>query len=223
MPHLTRQDRATLGEGRRRQILGAALRVFARRGFAAATIEEVARTAGVAEGTIYNYFDGKEDLLIHIPRHLAGPVFDRLAVQLAEADTAADAERVLVALARGLVARITGNVRFIKVFFSALPYLSVRARAEYMRLLPLTVAGILEEHLRRGMSRGLYRPDLEPAIAARALPGSLLMFALSQEVLVGRRIVPHSYDTITRETIRFFLRGILQHPLPEPSAGRRSH
>jgi len=44
------------------QIVAAALEVFARRGFAAATVDEIAREAGLGKGTVYQYFDSKEDL-----------------------------------------------------------------------------------------------------------------------------------------------------------------
>src|SRR5215510_15771340 len=48
---------------RRTQILDAATRVFASKGFNRATIRDVAQDAGVADGTIYNYFSNKTDLL----------------------------------------------------------------------------------------------------------------------------------------------------------------
>jgi len=49
---------------KRRRILNAAQEVFAERGFEATRMEEVARRARVGKGTLYNYFDSKEDLLI---------------------------------------------------------------------------------------------------------------------------------------------------------------
>jgi TetR/AcrR family transcriptional regulator, fatty acid metabolism regulator protein len=52
-----------LAAARRTQILDAATRVFAAKGFNRATIRDVARDAGVADGTIYNYFANKTDLL----------------------------------------------------------------------------------------------------------------------------------------------------------------
>jgi TetR/AcrR family fatty acid metabolism transcriptional regulator len=55
---------------RREHLLDAATRVFAAKGFNGATIRDVARAAGVADGTIYNYFANKEALLFD--------VFDRL-------------------------------------------------------------------------------------------------------------------------------------------------
>jgi AcrR family transcriptional regulator len=51
---------------RKEQILDGAARVFAEKGFARATTREIAEAADVSEGTIYNYFDSKEELLIGI-------------------------------------------------------------------------------------------------------------------------------------------------------------
>ncbi len=51
---------------RRNQILDAATRVFAEKGFHPATIKDVAKAAGVADGTIYNYFENKTALIIGI-------------------------------------------------------------------------------------------------------------------------------------------------------------
>jgi AcrR family transcriptional regulator len=56
---------------REAQILDAATRVFASKGFRAATTKEIAAEAGVSEGTIYNYFDSKYDLLIAMSKRLA--------------------------------------------------------------------------------------------------------------------------------------------------------
>jgi len=57
-------------EARRAQILDAAGEVFAEKGFHSATIRDVARAAGVADGTIYNYFKNKNDLLIAMVNRL---------------------------------------------------------------------------------------------------------------------------------------------------------
>jgi TetR/AcrR family transcriptional regulator, fatty acid metabolism regulator protein len=48
---------------RRRQILDAAVRVFARQGFHACRVSDIAREAGVAYGLVYHYFDSKEQVL----------------------------------------------------------------------------------------------------------------------------------------------------------------
>ena len=52
---------------RRESIIQAAIEVFSRKDFKAASISEIAGKAGVADGTIYQYFKNKEDLFFSIP------------------------------------------------------------------------------------------------------------------------------------------------------------
>src|SRR5579872_3078072 len=51
---------------RRKQILDAATRVFAEKGFHRATIKEIAGKAGIADGTIYTYFPSKDEVLLAV-------------------------------------------------------------------------------------------------------------------------------------------------------------
>jgi hypothetical protein len=53
-------------DDKRRRILQAAVKVFARKGYFAARVAEIAQRAGVADGTIYLYFRGKEDILVSL-------------------------------------------------------------------------------------------------------------------------------------------------------------
>src|ERR1700720_587575 len=50
-------------EDRREQIIDAAMRIFAQKGFARATNKDIAREAGITPGLIYHYFESKEALL----------------------------------------------------------------------------------------------------------------------------------------------------------------
>ena len=58
--------RAQLIAARRSQILDAATKVFAEKGFHPTTIKDIAREAGIADGTIYNYFENKTALMLGI-------------------------------------------------------------------------------------------------------------------------------------------------------------
>jgi len=73
---------AQLVDARRNQILDAATKVFADKGFHLATIRDIARTAGIADGTIYNYFKNKPDLMLGILNRLNET--ERRAVDLAQ-------------------------------------------------------------------------------------------------------------------------------------------
>lgn len=207
MPRVASHARAQLEDVRRTQILEAAARVFARKGFDRATITEIAQAAGLSEGSIYNYFRSKEELLVHIPRQLVQPALMPLGAEAAPRDLDA-VEQMLVGIGRAMVDRVRTYAPFLKVFLSALPALSPAVREKYMQVLPFTYGPeMLERFLREGIRRGLFRKDLNPVIAARMLPGMLILFLLVQEVLLGRTIVPYGYDEIIPEAVRVFLYG----------------
>ncbi len=67
---------------RRRDILGAALALWPRTGFAQLTMTAVAENAGIAKGTVYLYFASKEELLLALVAEQFDEWFDALAVQL---------------------------------------------------------------------------------------------------------------------------------------------
>jgi AcrR family transcriptional regulator len=66
---LSRKEKRTLA--RRNQILDAATKVFAEKGFQKATTREIAEAAEISEGTIYNYFETKDDLLLGLLDRIA--------------------------------------------------------------------------------------------------------------------------------------------------------
>src|SRR5215831_13437520 len=80
-----RGDRGDRGDraDKRERILTAAERVFARHGFFAARVSEIAKDAGVADGTIYLYFKSKDDLLISLFENRMRQVNERLRQAIA--------------------------------------------------------------------------------------------------------------------------------------------
>jgi AcrR family transcriptional regulator len=65
-------------KARKEQILKAAGKVFAKKGFHEATISEIAREAGLSDATIYEYFPTKEELLFSIPRETTRRGMERM-------------------------------------------------------------------------------------------------------------------------------------------------
>src|SRR5713101_2168853 len=72
-----RRRRSQTSAARREAILAAALDEFAARGFANARLDDVARRAGVAKGTIYLYFRDKETLFQELVRSVISPLIAR--------------------------------------------------------------------------------------------------------------------------------------------------
>src|SRR5256885_16237561 len=80
---LDRRTRAARSEGReaRDELLTAALRVFARRGYGEAGVDEIASEAGYSKGALYWHFSGKAELLVALlEERIDAPMRDRVAL-----------------------------------------------------------------------------------------------------------------------------------------------
>src|SRR5688500_11392328 len=84
------------GTSKRERILRASVDVFAEHGYFNAKVAQIARSAGVADGTIYLYFDGKEDLLITIFREHTRNYLHSLEQQLANVNRAEERLRIAI-------------------------------------------------------------------------------------------------------------------------------
>lgn len=176
---------AQLVAARRAQILDAATRVFAHKGFNRATIRDVAQTAGVADGTIYNYFANKTDLLFGL--------LDRL--NDTERRPASFAQVVDTSLAgffraylRERVEALWSNADLLRAILpEMLANPDLRARY-YDEVIAPTVA-LGEGAIQALTSEGrIY--DLDAALTTRILAGSLLglmvLQLLGDETLAAR-------------------------------------
>lgn len=157
------------GTGKRERILRAAVEVFARTGYFNARVSDVAKAAGVADGTIYLYFEGKEDLLISIFREQSG-VF--LAGLRRELDGVAGSEAKIRTIVEYHF-RTMGSDRSLAVVLQvelrqSLKFISLISREELGEYLQV-ICSVLEE----GVRRGEFRPIANPQIVANALFGML--------------------------------------------------
>src|SRR5215213_142191 len=84
------------GTSKRERILRASVDVFARSGYFNAKVSDIAKAAGVADGTIYLYFDGKEDLLITIFREHSRNYLQSLETHLIDVKRPEDRIRVAI-------------------------------------------------------------------------------------------------------------------------------
>lgn len=171
-------------EERRRVILASAVREFAQHGFFAARIRDIAAGAGIAEGTIYLYFGGKDDLLLTAFREMVdafcGAVTEILAAELPFP------ERL---------------ERFIQLQFRSIErdpavatvlLLESRQSSKFyggaVRDVLRSYAAAIDELLASGVSEGAIRPDADLSVARRMLIGTLEEVEL--EWLLGDRSRP---------------------------------
>jgi AcrR family transcriptional regulator len=196
-------------EERPQQILEAAFRVFGTRGLHQATLDDVARAAGITKGTIYLYFPDKATLFSAM---LKARVNDLLPpMEPPNGWRVPSARRRLLTLAARLYR-----------FFQSPAYLAMyRTMVGEASQFPEAAAllyrdGVLAANRRLavvieyGMAAGEFR-RVDPLIASRAFVGMLQIFAVSQGLLGGRRIFPIPDRRIIRTVTEIYFRGVLAH------------
>jgi AcrR family transcriptional regulator len=200
----THQDpiRQQLIEARRNQILDAAAAVFAERGFHRATTKDIAGRAGIAEGTIYNYFEGKDDLLIGIMARLAE--LETLGDELTES-LQGDVRGFFVAMFRH---RVEHMVEGQETLQAILPEVLVNAqlREQYYQRYVLQITELLEQYVRTRIELGHIRP-VDAALATRAVQamfvGLLVLRIFGDETVVERwEALPELLATIIFDGLR---------------------
>jgi AcrR family transcriptional regulator len=200
MPRVAASKREEHAEARCEQILEAALRVFSRRGFAEATMEEVAAEAGLAKGSLYLYFASKEAVLDQIlVKNLIFPGLADVLAPLRELSAGSAIPRLVSALWNQLKTRKAVAHLLTREIFSR----PERARLyhEQVRLPALrTLAECLANWMDRGeISRG------DPMALAQCLFG-MLWYCLQTQELMGEE-APLSDQAVENTVAGLFLHG----------------
>lgn len=160
---------------RRAQILDAAAQVFASKGFHAATVRDVARAAGVADGTIYNYFGSKNDLLLALLDRLNES--DQREAQFIQG-TDMDFKAFFTAYLRHRLALLWPNADLLR---ATLPEMLVNPelRKRYYQQIIAPTTRVGEQFFRAQIAAGRMRP-VDVPLAVRAMAGTLLGALLLQ-------------------------------------------
>lgn len=161
--------REQLIEARRKQILDAAAKVFAEKGFHRATTKEIAKTASVSEGTIYNYFDSKADLLIGMIARLAE--LEGLDEELAGA-LQSNAREFLVAILRHRLGLNQQNDEMVRAILPEMFVNSALRERFYQQFVRPTMA-LLEQYIQARIELGHIRP-LNVPLTVRAVQSMLI-------------------------------------------------
>jgi AcrR family transcriptional regulator len=118
--------REIVQEEKRRAILDAALRVFAKQGFAAARISDIASAAGVGKGTVYLYFASKEDLLMGVFEACVDDILSMIDEMVVSRVSPREGLHTFFDAALGLVA---SNVELLDLFEQRVFLADTRLRA----------------------------------------------------------------------------------------------
>jgi TetR/AcrR family fatty acid metabolism transcriptional regulator len=154
---------------KRERILRAATKVFARKGFYATRVSEVAKAAGVADGTIYLYFQSKDDLLVSLFEDRVVLLLAALERELEKRDTPRDRLRAIIELQLGLLEGERDLAEVITVNLRQSTRLMKQYAAPKFNLYLETIARVVHE----GQKSGDFRDDVSPSVVARAIFGAL--------------------------------------------------
>jgi AcrR family transcriptional regulator len=179
-----------------------------RHGFDGSTVEEVAREAGLAKGTLYLYFPTKDAILeALIGRYSLLPDITELTNALRDTPP----ERAIPLITQ----------RFYEGFCERAPLIglvlrefSLRPRDAriFLQRVVLPVNRLFASYLDGFVERGVLRP-VDTFVAARALVGMLMVFVLSQHVFGGEELRPINDESIVDTVQELFLRGVLASPV----------
>lgn len=156
-------------DDKRSRILRAAIDTFAEKGYFNARVSDVAARAEVADGTIYLYFKGKEDLLLSIFSRSMRDYLRFLEERLEGLDDPADRlERLIgahfesIGEDRNLAIVAQIELRHTQKFMALFSH---RELAEYLEM--------IREIVSEGQRRAVFRSDVNPQLAAKAIFGVL--------------------------------------------------
>src|ERR687884_1027784 len=196
---LNSQTRAQVAD-KREAILRAAIKVFAESGYFNAKVADVARVAGVADGTVYLYFKSKEEILRSIFEH---NTTEAVAAGREELAKIKDPREKLRRIARHHLERL-GADRDLAVVFQGelrgttkfMEEFSAAGLAEYL--------GLIREVFEEGQVAGVFRKGLNAKLVAKVLFGALDEMATNW-ILSRRR---YKLAPLADEVLDIFLGGV---------------
>ncbi|HKS43460.1 MAG TPA: TetR/AcrR family transcriptional regulator [Blastocatellia bacterium] len=155
--------------GKYEAILRAAIKVFSRSGFFNSKVADVAREAGVADGTVYLYFKNKDDILVSIFNHVMDEALSLGRKRLEKISDPLEKLKQIVQAHLDLL----GRDRDLAVVFQV----ELRSSTKFMEQFSSTkVAEYLDQIrmvIEEGQKNGVFRRGLNTTIAAKVLFGAL--------------------------------------------------
>jgi TetR/AcrR family fatty acid metabolism transcriptional regulator len=160
-------EKSSAVEDKRQQLLWAAVRVFARKGFHASRVGDIAEEAGVAHGLLYHYFRSKDQVLEAVFHENWSILVARIESVEETDEPAADQIRHIAAIVLRTWLHLPDVVRVVIQEFGRSQELSERVGE---LTLPIDV---LQRVIARGIERGEFRKEIDPAFAATVVYGSI--------------------------------------------------
>ncbi|GAA4990326.1 AcrR family transcriptional regulator [Nonomuraea thailandensis] len=151
---------------RRDHLVKLAAELFARKGFQATTVREIADEAGILSGSLYHHFDSKETIVDEV---LSTFLDDLIARYRAAVDTSSDARTVLSEMVRIGFGTLEPHRAAITVMQNDWNYLRQFERFNYLVKAEDEVEQIWVSQIKAGQAAGLFRSDVDPKLTYRMI------------------------------------------------------
>lgn len=187
------------------RIIKAATKIFAKRGFFHAKVSDIAKEARVADGTIYLYFENKDDILISLFEEQMKVVLENMIEEISrEKDAVRKIEKFALTHLR-LIERNKNVAEIIQVELRQ----STKFMKEYKNERFLQYLNLIGDIIREGQEKGIIRKNVIPDIAKRAFFGALDEMSRFWVLSTHRK---YDIETAAKQISEYFLYGLARDP-----------
>ena len=184
---------------KREKILLAAEEVFANKGFYMSRVSDIAKRAKVAEGTIYIYFESKEDIILSIFKEKMGKWLESLKEKLSQINDPIEKLREIIGTHFSTLYENPHLAQLIQIELRACSAFMRGGSAPEMK----AYLNLIEEVIEEGKEKGVFRKDFSTKVAARALLGIM-------DEMATIWVLKKKFDLreLTEEVFDIFYKGI---------------
>jgi TetR/AcrR family transcriptional regulator len=215
-------DKPTLDS--REAIIDAAVRIFARSGVSAATLDDIAAEAGVSRGTLCWHYHSKDDLMMAIIKHcgphsMIRPVLEQIEQEIQDG-TELDVESIIRRLAGAFYDGFTAQSDLTR-----LAVLVIYTHPQAAHLLTDMIGKgrkRFTEYIKQRQDEGYFRPDIDPAMLVQVISMTFAMRAIGRDLNELLPIGRLSRGEIIEQLVSLLLYGMVrrdQAPAGQTSAG----
>lgn len=187
------------------KIIRAATKVFAKKGFFNARISDIAKEAKVADGTIYLYFNNKYDMLLSVFEEKIGKLVEQITAQIEKEE---DPRRMLEIFISNHLREMKKNKNLAEVIQIELRQTN-KIIKDYRNNKFSEYLNIISTIIKKGQQAKVFRQDILPGIAKRAVFGALDEIARIWNINIDSE---YEIEETEKQVVKIFLVGVLENP-----------
>jgi AcrR family transcriptional regulator len=187
----------------RTRILQAAQRLFAAKGFEGTTTRDLAQTAGVAEGTLFRYFDNKKAILVEVATNGWVDILTDLLTELSEMGS----YKAIAQVMRRRMWNLQKNADIMRVCFMEVqfhPDLRDRIQTEVID----KMTDVAEAFFQTAIDQGIYR-QIDAKLGAKVFLGLFAIAGFADHTLLEPNASPQEMQKMAEGLADIFLNGVL--------------